>query len=86
MAPNPGAFDPSGYSPHPSADLLGLGLGSQVGATIAGGQILAIGEGLAALHHGQIDGSTITEDFGHGPPIAVFRLDLQIDGGPHRQK
>jgi hypothetical protein len=34
MAPIPGAFDPSGNSPHPTAGLFGLGLGSQVGAAI----------------------------------------------------
>ena len=61
------------------AGLFGLGLGSQVGATIAGGQVLAISEGLAVFNHGQIDGSAITEDFGHGPPIAVFRLNLETD-------
>jgi hypothetical protein len=59
MAPIPGAFDPSSYSPNTTAGLLGLGLGSQVGATIAAGQIFPVGEGLAALHHRQIDGSAI---------------------------
>jgi hypothetical protein len=79
MAPIPWAFDPPTYSPNTTAGLFGLGLGSQVGATIAGGQVLAISEGLAVFNHGQIDGSAITEDFGHGPPIAVFRLNLETD-------
>jgi len=73
MAPIPGAVDPPTYSPHPTAGLFGLGLSRQVGATIAGGQIVPIGEGLTALHHRQIDGSAIAEHFGHGPPIPKGR-------------
>ena len=61
------------------AGLFGPGLGSQVGATIAGGQLLAASEGLSALHHGQIDGTAIAVDFGYGPPIAVFRLNFETD-------
>jgi len=66
--------------------LFGLGFSSQEGATIAGGQVLAMNEVLTALHHGQIGGSAIAEDFGRGAAVADLRLDLQIDGGPHRQE
>ena len=69
MAPIPGAFDPPTYSPNTTAGLFGLGLGSQVGAAITSGQILAIGEGLAALHHRQIDGAA-------APPIPTPADDL----------
>ena len=79
MAPIPGAFNPGNHNPDPTAGLFGLGLGSKVSGAITGGQILAIGEGLAASHHRQIDRSAITEDVGHGPPIAVFRLVLETD-------
>ncbi len=40
---------------------------------------------MAALHHGQIDGTAITGDFGHGPPIAVFRLYFETDHRPYWQ-
>ena len=74
MAPIPGAFDPPTYSPNIKTGLFGLGFCSQISAAIAGGQILAIGEGLAALHHRQIDGSAIAEHFGHGAAVTVFCL------------
>jgi len=74
MAPIPGAFDPPIYSPDTTAGLFGLGVCSQISTAITGGQILAIGEGLAALHHRQIDGSAIAEHLGHGAAVAVFYL------------
>jgi hypothetical protein len=43
------------YSPDTKAGLFGVGLGIQKGATIASGKILAKGQGLAALHHRQVD-------------------------------
>lgn len=72
--------------PRTTAGSLGGSFCSQMDGGIAGSQMPAIGEGLSALHHGQIDGSAITNDFGHSANIAVFLLELQIDGGPDRQE
>ena len=74
MALIPGTFDPPTYSPHLTAGLFGLGFIRQDDFTISGVQILAMDEGLAALHHHQIEGSVIAEHFGHGAAVAVFGL------------
>ena len=49
----------------------------QVGGAIAGGQILPVGESLAAAHHRQVDVLAIAEHLGHGAAVLVDGLGAE---------
>jgi hypothetical protein len=79
MAPIPRPLDPPRHGPHADPLPLRGGLSPQVGGAIAGGQILPVGESLAAAHHRQVDALANAEHLGHGAAVLVDCLGAECD-------
>jgi hypothetical protein len=79
MAPIPRPLDPPMHGPHADPLPLRGSLSPQVGEAIAGGQILPVGESLAAAHHGQVDVLAIAEHLGDGAAVLVDCLGAECN-------
>ena len=77
LAPIPRPLDPPRHGPHADALPMRSSLSPQVGGAIAGGQILPVGESLAAAHHCQVDVLATAEHLSHGAAESVDRLGAE---------